>query len=203
MRRLLDAAKNRATDAEKELKRLRLQLREVRENLEQAVIKANRQEALYLEAARDLERCEKREARCMEKIRINDQLLAEADRREQEGLDQIARLEERMALQEKEHAAEIRQLHHELDISWLKTDVEFAKLEIKRIDNVVSDKNKGVLGRLAKVIKPTSPKGAGAAASAHAGSNGSTSSSSKGTDGALSVEKARKAMTEQGECKQS
>jgi hypothetical protein len=120
-----------------------------------------------------------------------------------------------------EHNAELRQLHHELDIARLKNDVELAKLEIKRLEAgqnpgqgstwnpfskmMSSPKNKSV--RLEDTAGSTGGEGTGGSAGEAISSALSKLPSTKTiSDMAGTISKLKRTVGrpgENGECKQS
>lgn len=134
MRRHLMTARSRADEAEKELRRLRIQTRELRETNDANVARVATLEGEAEQLRAQVEEAEAEKVAALEKALQAQQASRESERREKAGALRLQSLEEKVAKLELEHAAEVRQLRHEVELAKLRTDMDATRADVKRLE---------------------------------------------------------------------
>lgn len=134
IKRHLDIAKVRASNAEKELKRIRVQLKELKEAYDQSLSEI----AILNQVAEDAEEKSisaiERENMALSKAMLSDKMCNEAEDRERTAMERLGAVENKLSTLELEHAHEIKHLTQELNIARLQKDMDSAKQEIKELE---------------------------------------------------------------------
>lgn len=162
MRRHLMTAKDRADEAEKELKRVRLQLREMREANDEANERIAALEEEGGKLKKGLEAAENQVTKSLERLSVSEHSCKEGERREKNLGARVKELEDRIERMDIQHSAEVRQLRQELDIARLKVEVEQTRQDVRRLEGL--QEKGGALAGLSKMFSGGGGGGGGTSA---------------------------------------
>jgi hypothetical protein len=128
----------RASNAEKELKRLRFQFKELKEAYDHSLSEiATLKRVAENAEERSKSACEK-EKDALFQVMLSEKMCKEAENRERILMERLETLEKKLSTLDLEHRHEIRHLTQELNIARLQHDMEVAKQEIKKLEGDTS-----------------------------------------------------------------